>query len=88
LAVTTAVAVQVVELAVKVIMDVPGDTPVTKPDPATTVAMVVVPLLQVPPVVSVNKVVDPWHTLKVPVIAAGNALTVTTFVLVQPPGSV
>jgi len=88
LTVTTAVVVQVVELAVKVIIDVPGDTPVTEPEPVTTVATLVVPLLQVPPVVSVNKVVNPWHTLAVPVIAAGNALTTTVFDLKQPAGNV
>lgn len=41
--------------------------------------------LHVPPVVtSVNMVVAPIHTLVVPVIAVGDALTGTIFVTVQP----
>ena len=86
LTVTTAVVVQLVDVAVKVMMEVPGVTPVTKPDPVITVATAGVPLLQVPPPASpLSEVVKPWHTLNVPVMAVGNALTVITFVLLQPP---
>lgn len=62
--------------------------------PATTPAVFTVPsavllLLQVPPVVaSVSVVVDPAHTLLVPAIAAGVALTVTGVLIKQPVGSV
>lgn len=53
------------------------------------VAIVVDPLLQVPPGVALVKVVvNPTQTLAVPVIAAGSALTVTTVVDVHPPGNV
>jgi hypothetical protein len=65
--------------------DVPGDTPVIKPPgppapPAVTVATPGLVLDQDPKLVaSLNWVVDPTHTLAVPVIAAivGNAFTVT-----------
>ena len=54
-----------------------------------TVAIEVVLLLHVPPPESeLNVVVAPGHTLNVPVMAAGNGYTVTTFVVVHPVGSV
>ena len=59
--------------------DVPAVTPVTRPVEAFTVATPVVPLVQVPwPVTSANWVVEPTHTVAVPVIAAtvGKAFTV------------
>ncbi len=54
--------------------------PVTIPvDP--TVAVAVVPLVQVPPVViSLSVVVAPVHTVSVPLIAAGVLFTVTNAV--------
>ena len=65
------------------INDVPAAIPVTKP-PALIVALSGVPLDQVPPAVaSVSWMVDPTHTVAVPVIAAGaagNAFTVTVLV--------
>jgi hypothetical protein len=58
-------------------------TPVTMPV-ALTVAFVVLLLIQLPPVVVVlNAVVAPTHTIGVPVIAAGVALTVTTLVVMH-----
>jgi hypothetical protein len=75
--VTVEVAIQPVG-KVYVIIDVPEDTPVTTPVPATTVATAGVALLQVPPAVaSLSVVVDPAQTLVVPVIAAGNGFTTT-----------
>ena len=63
--------------------------PVTMPDDEPTVATAVVPLTHVPPAgTSLNAVVRPAHTVSVPEIAAGNELTVTTAVLIQPVGSV
>jgi hypothetical protein len=60
-------------------LDVPPATPVTTPVVDTTVAIVVVPLVQVPPLVaSVNVVVSPWQTLVVPLMAVGSGFTVTT----------
>ena len=56
---------------------------------ATTVPAAGVPLLHVPPgVISANAVVDPTHTLAMPVIAAGNGLTVIGVVVIQPVGNV
>jgi len=56
--------------------ELPADTPVTTP-PAVIVALAGVALLQVPPAVALLRVVvDPTHTLVVPVMAAGSGLTV------------
>jgi len=72
-----------------VITAVPDDTPVTFPVPLTTVATVVLPLAQVPPVVpSVKVVVDPAQNGDDADIATGVVLTVTTVVAVQPVASV
>ena len=50
---------------------VPGAIPVTMPVEVPTVAIPVLPLLQVPPVVaSESVVVDPWQTFVVPVMDA------------------
>ena len=63
---------------------VPAVPPVTTPD-VDTVAVVLLPVLQVPPVVvSVNAVVIPSHTVGVPPIVAGSAFTVTFAVAAQP----
>src|SRR5665647_2384158 len=71
------------------ITDVPPDTPVTTPVPATTVATAGVALLHVPPAVaSANVVVKPTHTFVVPVITAGKGLTVTVVVTKHPVGKV
>ena len=63
---------------------VPGVIPVTMPVPET-IAIAVLLLLQEPPdVASVKSTVYPAHTDVVPVIAAGNGLTITTFDVAQP----
>ena len=68
---------------------VPAVTPVTTPEPETTVATEVLLLVHVPDgVASLSVVVNPEHTAKVPVIFAGNGLTVITLVLIQPVGNV
>ena len=64
---------------------VPVTNPLVKPTPAVPDAL----LLQVPNgVASLNWVVSPEQTLSVPVIAAGNGLTVTTAVITQDVGKV
>jgi len=68
-----------------VITDVPGATPLTKPELLPTVAVAVLLLLHTPPVTaSLNAVVRPWHTVAVPVIAATPGLTVTVALVRQP----
>jgi hypothetical protein len=37
-----------------------------------------------PPAGSVNVIVNPWHTIPGPLMAAGNVFTVTVFVFTQP----
>ncbi len=69
-------------------IEVPAVTPVTTPAPAGTVENALL-LLQVPPTVaSVNVVVKPTQTAIGPDIAAGNGLTVTVAVAIQPVGNV
>jgi len=71
---------------VYVMFDVPPDTPVTIPLDEPTVAFAPWLLNQVPPASVLDSVVvAPWHTVSVPVIAAGNGFTVTIAVLIQPP---
>ena len=61
------------------------EPPITTPVADPTVAIAVLLLLQVPPVEpSLNVVVKPEHTCKVPVIATGNGLTFTVTVSIQP----
>jgi len=56
--------------------ELPVDTPVTTP-PTVIVAIAGDALLHVPPAVALlNGVVEPTHTLVVPVMAAGSGLTV------------
>ena len=82
--VTTLLVVQPVA-SVYVMTEVPGATPVTRPEPATMVAVAVLLLLHVPPVApSFRFVVRPTQTTAVPDIAGGNGLTVTTVVAAQP----
>ena len=65
-------------------MVVPPAIPVTTPV-VEIVPAAVFPLLHVPPPVpSVNAVVSPTHTSKVPLIAPGNGFTVTVAVTIQP----
>lgn len=63
---------------VNVIVVVPAATPVTMPVVASTPAIAVLALPQVPDAVLVTVVDAPWHIEAVPPIAGGSALTVTT----------
>ena len=86
--VTTAVEKQPVG-NLYVIVAVPEGPAVTTPLVIPMLAMPGAPLLQVPGVVaSLSVVVSPEHTLSVPVIAAGNGLTVITVVVKQVVGKV
>ena len=59
----------------------PALTPETTPEPEPMVAILVLPLTQVPPeAASVNDVVAPTQTVFVPEIADGAGLTVTVIV--------
>jgi len=59
----------------------PGDTPVTMPVPAPTVAILVLPLYQVPPpVASLRVIILPAATVVGPVGADGKGLTVIVLV--------
>jgi hypothetical protein len=70
--------------AVYVIVVVPASTPVAMPL-GLTVATLPVLLAHVPPAVaSASVVVRPAHTVIVPVMVAGNGLTVITVVVMQP----
>ena len=63
----------------------PANDPLTNPDVASIVAIEVLLLVQLPPVaVSLSVVVAPAHTLAVPVMAEGNACTVTVTISAQP----
>ena len=73
---------------VAMILAVPPVTPVTTPVVGSTVATLVLPLLQVTPAVaSVSKMVLPTHTFVGPEITAV-ALTVSAVTAVQPPATV
>jgi hypothetical protein len=88
-ALTVTVAVRIQPASdVPVMIVVPGKLPVTTPVPASIVATAVVLLLQLTPAVALPKaVVAPWHTCGLPVMAAGNAFTVTPAVAIQPVGN-
>lgn len=83
--VTTAVVRQVVVDDVKVMVAVPAPMPVTVP-PEEMMATEVGDALQVPPpaVLFVNVVVLPTQVVRVPPIADGRSLTVTTVLRTQP----
>ena len=73
---------------VYVITVVPADTPVTIPVADPTLPMPGYPELQVPPVVaSLRLMVSPTQTFVGPVMVAGNGLTVTVLITVQPVGN-
>ncbi len=80
---TTAVTKQPLPMSY-VILDVPTTTPVTIP----VLAMVATEgalLLQVPPGSELDKVVvDPRQAIRIPLIAPGVAVTVTTATVLQP----
>jgi len=63
---------------------VPGATPVTLPVNALIVAAAVLLLVHVPPPASDKGVLDPTHALLLPDMAAGNELTTTGAVALQP----
>lgn len=89
LTVIVVVLMQPVAVSLYVITDVPPDTPVNTPVAEPIVATPVVPLIQVPPeVASLSVIVDPSHTAVLPVIVAGNGLTVTVVLVLQPVGNV
>lgn len=68
--------------------EVPDATPVSMPDALPASALAVLPLIHVPPIVVLLRVVlEPSHTTGVPEIAAGIAFTVTAVVAWQPVGS-
>lgn len=68
---------------------VPAPAPETMPDEEPTVATPVALLLHVPPVgLQLSVVVDPSHTVVVPVMDPGAVVTVTSRVVKQPPLSV
>ena len=67
------------------IIAVPALTPVTTPEPDTTVATNGSLLPQVPPALaSLSVVDDPTHTEDTPVIAAGSGFTVKIAEMLQP----
>jgi hypothetical protein len=84
--VTSRVTGQPVPEARKVILALPAFTPVTTPV-LLTVAIPVLLLVHVP-LAFVRAVVAAWHKSAVPVMADGNAVTVTTVVLKQPAATV
>jgi hypothetical protein len=58
-------------------LTVPAVRPLTMPDVAPTIAIVVALLLHEPPeVTSLKEVTDPVHTVNAPVMAAGSGFTV------------
>lgn len=59
-------------------------TPLTIPDAEPTVAIVVLPLVHVPPPASVSAVVEPEHTVMAPVIGDVAVLTVNVAKAWQP----
>ena len=64
---------------------IPELIPVTTPVVATTVAVPVAPLVQLPPVGPLLSVVVLFsHTCSVPVMASGNGFTVTVAIFEQP----
>ena len=64
---------------------VPADTPVTTPVVMPTVAVERELLVHVPPaIISVSVIVEPTQTSLLPIMAGGNAYTVTVTVAAQP----
>ena len=68
---------------------VPAVTPVATPVDDPMIAMVVLPLIHIPPpAASVSAVVAPGHTCNVPPIADGPKFTVIVIITLQPDGIV
>jgi hypothetical protein len=64
---------------------VPADIPVTMPEPSPIDAIVVAPLLHVPPVAaSLSAEELPIHIVATPVIEGGGGVTATVVVILQP----
>lgn len=60
----------------------PAATPLTTPVDEPTVAMAVIALLHAPPpTASVSDIESPAHTADTPLIAMGDTLTVTVFIM-------
>lgn len=74
--------------SVYVIVEEPGVTPVTTPDPDPTVATAVVPLAHVPLPASLKVAEAPVQTDEAPVITDGNGLTVIVLIAIQPVANV
>jgi hypothetical protein len=82
---TVIVLVTLQPLIEYVTMAVPEPMPVTTPVLSPIVATGNGASDQVPPpTASLKVIVDPWHTLAGPLIAAGDGLTVTVTVVTQP----
>ena len=83
--VTTEVAAQPVDVTIQDMVAVPEFAPVTTPVPEPTDAFALLLLHVMPDVTSVKLVVKPTQTFVVPVIFAGNGLTVKAASLRQVP---
>ena len=66
------------------IVTVPAPTPVTRPVPSTVAFGVLLLVHNPPPVTSLSCVVNPTHTLVVPVIDEGKGFTVIVLYPVHP----
>ena len=66
-------------------IEVPGVTPNVVPVLVPTVATAVLLLAHVPPPEAESGVDANWHTVSVPEMGGGDAMTVTTVVAEQPP---
>jgi len=81
----TVVAAAVPQPVLYCIVTLPPVIPLTTPDAGSTVATPVLPLLQVPLAdASLSDVVLPWHTVVVPFIPVGIAVTLTVVVAAVP----
>ena len=67
------------------IVDVPGDTPVANPAKKSTVATIVLLLVQLPlPLASLRNVLVPGHSGVEPMMAEGSGFTVNGVDITQP----
>ena len=70
------------------IATVPADTPVTIPIELTVAVDILLLLHAPPPMLSLNVIIAPVHTMPGPEMADGNGFIVTPFVALQPAGKV
>jgi hypothetical protein len=84
----TAVAAVQPGKEVNVMVSTPGEKPLTTPEPAPTLAIMLLLLLQLPATASVRLTIDDTQTLVAPVIPGGNGFTTTVVVVIQPAGIV